>query len=127
MVSFHFGSALASATVLAPDTSSELPKSFSVKAPSSLGSGTWRRVRITVLYLRLSPIIIALEMPGRSSLSLSSTGTGAMFSPPAVMMSSLMRPVMASMSVSASTLPTSPDLSQPSSSMVSSVLAWLCM
>ena len=31
---------------------------------------------------------------GRSSLRVSSTGTGAMFSPPAVMMSSLMRPVM---------------------------------
>ena len=50
MYSFHLGSALASVTVLALDTSSELPKSASVKAPSSLGSGTCLRVMRTVLY-----------------------------------------------------------------------------
>ena len=48
-----------------------------------------------------------------------------MFSPPAVMMSSLMRPVMESMFVSGSMAPTSPLCNHASSSMLSWVFAKL--
>ena len=88
-------------------------------------SGTCRRVTNIVLYFLLSPTIMTLEIAGRKDLRASSTGTGAMFSPPAVMMSSLMRPVMLSKSVFGSMAPTSPLCNHPSSSMLSLVFAML--
>ena len=43
--------------------------------------------------LRLSPIKMALEIQGKASLMLSSINVGAMFSPPAVIINSFIRPI----------------------------------
>mmetsp|Transcript_10722 Transcript_10722/g.39724 ORF Transcript_10722/g.39724 Transcript_10722/m.39724 type:complete len:256 (+) Transcript_10722:159-926(+) len=128
MVFSHTGSFFACDTVVdAALTSVELPNNTSVNPPSVSGSCSCRSVTRHELNLRLSPIIITLEMPGRRDFSLSSIGTGAMFSPPAVMISSLMRPVMPSRLVVGSTFPTSPECNHPSASTVSSVFSALCM
>jgi len=73
----------------------------------------------------LSPIIMQLEMPSQVALILSSIGTGAMFSPPAPMISSLKRPVIRTIP-RASFTPSSPECSQPSSSIDSSFFALIC-
>ena len=56
-------------------------------------SRTTLKVRNIVRNFFLSPIRIALEIHGSSFLTASSIGTGAMFSAPAVIKSSLIRPV----------------------------------
>ena len=52
------------------------------------------KVRKHVRNFFLSPIRTTLEMHGKADLMLSSIGTGATFSPPAVMMSSFFRPAI---------------------------------
>mmetsp|Transcript_52880 Transcript_52880/g.160710 ORF Transcript_52880/g.160710 Transcript_52880/m.160710 type:complete len:230 (-) Transcript_52880:597-1286(-) len=73
-----------------------------------------------MLYLRLSPTMITSAMPSQCFLTASSMGTGAMFSPPSPMMSSLYRPVILIMPC-AVIMPLSPECNQPSSSIVSAV------
>mmetsp|Transcript_2433 Transcript_2433/g.5540 ORF Transcript_2433/g.5540 Transcript_2433/m.5540 type:complete len:375 (-) Transcript_2433:2658-3782(-) len=73
-----------------------------------------------VLYFFLSPTIMQLEIAGQSFLMFSSIGTGATFSPPAVMINSLYRPVTFTMPFCPMT-PMSPLWSQPSSSIASAV------
>mmetsp|Transcript_24953 Transcript_24953/g.71690 ORF Transcript_24953/g.71690 Transcript_24953/m.71690 type:complete len:203 (+) Transcript_24953:232-840(+) len=99
------GSALASATVVAEEpiaciASKQVASSLSVGCgPTSVGSITTRSVSRHERNLRLSPMSTALLTIGHCSLTWSSTRTGGTFSPPAVMMSSLMRPVIASIGV----------------------------
>uniref|UniRef100_A0A0K2V695 Uncharacterized protein n=1 Tax=Lepeophtheirus salmonis TaxID=72036 RepID=A0A0K2V695_LEPSM len=70
----------------------------------------------------LSPITIALLRRGISILIISSIKTGGTFSPPAVIISSLIRPVTLKYP-SASTLPMSPECNQSSLSMASLVFS----
>jgi hypothetical protein len=62
--------------------------------------------------LYISPTIIILEQGGQKILKLSSIGTGAMFSPPAPIISSLIRPVIFKWP-SFKTIPRSPLLINP--------------
>mmetsp|Transcript_26240 Transcript_26240/g.81057 ORF Transcript_26240/g.81057 Transcript_26240/m.81057 type:complete len:257 (-) Transcript_26240:1408-2178(-) len=118
MCARHAASSRAADTVVTSGfTASASPTSSSVNAPVSRFCFDLSVTRHT-LYLRLSPTMTTLDSAGQCRLIASSTGTGAMFSPPAVMMSSLMRPVMYTCP-SASMRPTSPEWSHPSPSMVS--------
>merc|ERR1711865_613772 len=74
------------------------------------------KVTTAVLYFRLSPIIITLDTPLQNDLKAFSIGTGAIFSPPAPMISSLYLPVILSIP-SLVIQPLSPECSQPSSSI----------
>mmetsp|Transcript_1892 Transcript_1892/g.2609 ORF Transcript_1892/g.2609 Transcript_1892/m.2609 type:complete len:310 (-) Transcript_1892:1469-2398(-) len=67
----------------------------------------------------LSPTIMIFATAGCRSLTFPSTGTGATFSPPAPMISSLYRPVILIMP-RVSIQPLSPEWSQPSSSIADS-------
>ena len=83
-------------------------------------------VKRTERNLSLSPTTTAVDTPGSSDLSASSMGTGGTFSPPAVMSSSLMRPVILSMGAApapkGTKAPVSPEWFQPSASTASRVL-----
>ena len=77
----------------------DLHQSIAAGVKSFVGASLFLRSTITLNVrkhernFRLSPIKMTFEMHGRHSLMASSTGIGATFSPPAVMSSSLMRPI----------------------------------
>mmetsp|Transcript_28345 Transcript_28345/g.34526 ORF Transcript_28345/g.34526 Transcript_28345/m.34526 type:complete len:205 (+) Transcript_28345:239-853(+) len=135
---FHLSHSIASAVVVALepisfDVARACPVSLSEGTPSS--STSTRRQRRMVKNLRLSPIAIQFDKAGMAALNWSSINTGGMFSPPAVIMSSLMRPVIdmkpegegISGSSSPENVATSPLCSQPSGSIVSTVLSSMSM
>mmetsp|Transcript_49223 Transcript_49223/g.107332 ORF Transcript_49223/g.107332 Transcript_49223/m.107332 type:complete len:263 (+) Transcript_49223:794-1582(+) len=115
-------SALAAAweIVVTPEiTSAAGPVSCSVPGISPVAPSVFKVIK-QVLYFFLSPIIMQFETAGQSFLMFSSMGTGATFSPPAVMINSLYRPVTFTIPFSPIT-PMSPLWSQPSSSIASAV------
>mmetsp|Transcript_42352 Transcript_42352/g.83187 ORF Transcript_42352/g.83187 Transcript_42352/m.83187 type:complete len:216 (+) Transcript_42352:795-1442(+) len=120
---------IASVTEILPKVSFAAPSSSSLCPPVSLSS-TDLSVTSATLNFFLSPTIITFDMNGQLALMVSSMGMGAMFSPPAVMISSLIRPVMYTRPFS-SICPTSPECSQPLSSIaslhLSSLLMYPCM
>mmetsp|Transcript_99105 Transcript_99105/g.284779 ORF Transcript_99105/g.284779 Transcript_99105/m.284779 type:complete len:224 (-) Transcript_99105:1772-2443(-) len=85
------------------------------------------KVTSATLYFRLSPIIMTSAMPSQAFFTASSTGTGAMFSPPSPMMISLKRPVIFVIPCSVINA-LSPECSQPSLSIDSAhffaISAW---
>ena len=89
--------AAASSIVLTPATRLAASPSRSEPPGRSPVAPTAFRQTTIALNGRLSPTIIAFEMAGHAFLSASSTGTGAMFSPPAPISSSLYRPVTRTM------------------------------
>ena len=91
IISLTFGQLIASLIVLAED-----PFFLRISTTSSLSSSgvLVLRQRRTVRYLRLSPITTAMETIGRAAVISFSINTGGMFSPPAVIISSLSLPVM---------------------------------
>mmetsp|Transcript_91477 Transcript_91477/g.244962 ORF Transcript_91477/g.244962 Transcript_91477/m.244962 type:complete len:253 (-) Transcript_91477:2480-3238(-) len=113
---------MASWMVVTPGTSVRASPMSSSPPGSSPVAPVVFSVTKQVLYLRLSPTIMALEIAGHSLLMLSSIGIGATFSPPAVIISSLYRPVTLIIPSSPFT-PMSPLCNQPSSSIASLVRA----
>mmetsp|Transcript_26468 Transcript_26468/g.56187 ORF Transcript_26468/g.56187 Transcript_26468/m.56187 type:complete len:215 (+) Transcript_26468:199-843(+) len=108
-------------TVLAPASSLSVP-GVSPAAPTAFS------VTSAMLYFRWSPTIMISFMPSQLFLTWSSMGTGAMFSPPSPMISSLYLPVIFTMPASV-TMPLSPEWSQPSASIVSAfffIISWTC-
>mmetsp|Transcript_9200 Transcript_9200/g.25073 ORF Transcript_9200/g.25073 Transcript_9200/m.25073 type:complete len:201 (-) Transcript_9200:1335-1937(-) len=95
------------------------PAKLSVPGNSPVEPSATRVTKAT-LYLRLSPTIMTLDRAGQFCFRSASIGTGAMFSPPAPMISSLYRPVILR-KPSTPMVPLSPLWSQPSSSMASRV------
>mmetsp|Transcript_49936 Transcript_49936/g.133668 ORF Transcript_49936/g.133668 Transcript_49936/m.133668 type:complete len:204 (+) Transcript_49936:124-735(+) len=105
----------------APASSASVPGT-SPLAPLALS------VTRATLYLRLSPTIMTSATPSHIFFTWSSIGTGAMFSPPSPMISSLYLPVIFTMPCSV-IMPLSPECSQPSLSIVSAVflvISWTC-
>eukprot|EP00438_Fugacium_kawagutii_P006399 Skav224252 [mRNA] locus=scaffold2636:14703:15730:- [translate_table: standard] len=74
-------------------TSSATPAKLLVPGSSPVAP-SHSNVTRAILYFRLSPTIITFESAGAAFLIASSTGTGAIFSPPAPMINSLYRPVI---------------------------------
>ena len=128
MAAATFGSTLASSTVVAAEPIAliarrQFASSFEVGCSVAV-STTTRRVRRHARNLRLSPSSTALLTIGQCAFTWSSMRTGGTFSPPAVMMSSLMRPVIASSwspdpSAHGKNLPRSPERRKRDASKVS--------
>mmetsp|Transcript_34994 Transcript_34994/g.64811 ORF Transcript_34994/g.64811 Transcript_34994/m.64811 type:complete len:220 (+) Transcript_34994:675-1334(+) len=106
---------MACSTVSTPSTSCACLTSLLVPASSPVAPSTFKATRATMNFF-LSPTIMMLEMAGCNFLTLASIGTGATFSPPAPMMSSLYRPVILIIPFS-SMQPLSPEWSHPFLSM----------
>jgi len=111
--SLTFGSKQASSEVLRSTPNSFLKKFFASLVKFWLGyavfgSTSTLNVIIQAINLYISPIIIIFEHGGHKTLKLSSTGTGAIFSPPAPIISSFILPVIFKCP-SFSILPLSPE------------------
>jgi hypothetical protein len=95
--SLHLGHTRASSDVeavdpISMDVSRDVLVSLFEGTPSS-STSTFKQ-RTTLKNLRLSPMTMQLPTAGMASFNCSSMRTGGTFSPPAVMMISLIRPVM---------------------------------
>mmetsp|Transcript_8157 Transcript_8157/g.18664 ORF Transcript_8157/g.18664 Transcript_8157/m.18664 type:complete len:270 (-) Transcript_8157:88-897(-) len=122
IVSIHTLSSMASTMVVTSGLIFFAPASNCCVPAHSPLAPTALRVTKATLYFRLSPSIMTSLMPSHALFTHSSMGTGAMFSPPSPMMSSLYLPVIFTMPC-AVTMPLSPEWSHPSASMVSAFLA----
>mmetsp|Transcript_14058 Transcript_14058/g.34827 ORF Transcript_14058/g.34827 Transcript_14058/m.34827 type:complete len:221 (-) Transcript_14058:1698-2360(-) len=113
-----FASLIAAVKLVTPGlTFSASPSSSSVPGSSPVAPLVLSVTKMT-LYFFLSPTIITLEIAVKLLLIQSSIGTGATFSPPAVMISSLYRPVMRK-KPSLSMQALSPESIQPSGKIAS--------
>jgi len=114
---------LASLVLVAVDLSDLSISSASGKSLSEILkslSTSCLKVNKTIRYFLWSPITTALARNFIYDLISSSRSTGATFSPPPVIISSLILPVMARFPL-LSNLPTSPECNHPYSSIVSLV------
>mmetsp|Transcript_23868 Transcript_23868/g.67610 ORF Transcript_23868/g.67610 Transcript_23868/m.67610 type:complete len:206 (+) Transcript_23868:192-809(+) len=124
MMSIHTLSSIASLIFETLGFTREAPASKSSVPGTSPLAPTALSVTNATLYLRLSPTIMTSAMPSQPFFTSSSMGTGAIFSPPSPIISSLYRPVIFTMPCIV-IMPLSPECSQPSLSMASAVFLFI--